>query len=165
MSYHPDWLRDGKIRVVVQIGLDAMANFVSRRAFTIEWGQCDPAGIVFNSRFFEFFDVSTWIMFETVLGVPRAELFATYDIMGIPLVDARARFVVPVKFGEAVEMTSQVSRVPPLQLRRRAPADDRRRTCGRGPRDAGLGDAGQGRSGKDQIEAHPGRGHRTLQGG
>jgi 4-hydroxybenzoyl-CoA thioesterase len=86
-----------------------MPNVVFRRAFTIEWGQCDPAGIVFNSRFFEFFDVSTWTMFETVLGVARADLFAAYDIMGVPLVDAGARFIQPVKFGDKVEMESQVT--------------------------------------------------------
>ena len=86
-----------------------MADFVSHRKFTIEWGYCDPAGIVFNSRFFEFFDEGTWLLFETVLSVPRSELFATYDLMGIPLVDARARFLVPIKFGETVEMASQVS--------------------------------------------------------
>ena len=86
-----------------------MADFVSHRKFTIEWGYCDPAGIVFNSRFFEFFDEGTWLLFETVLSVSRSELFATYDLMGIPLVDARARFFVPIKFGETVEMASQVS--------------------------------------------------------
>ena len=86
-----------------------MANFVSQKEFKIEWGYCDPAGIVFNSRFFEFFDEGTWLLFETVLSVPRAELFSTYDLMGIPLVDARARFIVPVKFGETVNIASQVS--------------------------------------------------------
>ena len=43
-----------------------------RRQLTIEWGQCDPAGIVFNSRFFEMFDFSTWMLFEAALGVKRA---------------------------------------------------------------------------------------------
>jgi len=86
-----------------------MANFVHRRQIVIEWGHCDPAGIVFNSRFFEFFDWNAWTMFEAALGVPRAELFATYDIMGIPLVDARARFVVPIKFGDIVDIASEVS--------------------------------------------------------
>jgi 4-hydroxybenzoyl-CoA thioesterase len=86
-----------------------MTNVVHRRGLTIEWGQCDPAGIVFNSRFFEFFDVSTWLLFEAVLEVPREKLFAAYNIMGIPLVDARARFVLPVKFGDAVQVLSEVS--------------------------------------------------------
>src|SRR5215471_16262682 len=41
-----------------------MANLVYRRQFTVEWGHCDPAGIVFNSRFFEYFDWSAWQLFE-----------------------------------------------------------------------------------------------------
>src|SRR5262245_23213265 len=86
-----------------------MPNFIHRRQFTVEWGACDPAGIVFNGRFFEFFDVSAWEMFETALGVRRADLFNAYDIMGIPLVDARARFLLPVKFGDAAEIASEVT--------------------------------------------------------
>ena len=49
-----------------------MASFTFRRQLTVEWGQCDPAGIVFNSRFFEMFDVSTWMLFEAALGVTAA---------------------------------------------------------------------------------------------
>jgi 4-hydroxybenzoyl-CoA thioesterase len=86
-----------------------MANLLSRRQFTIEWGQCDPAGIVFNSRFFEFFDWGTWILFETALGVRPPDLAAAFGIMGLPLVDAGARFIAPARFGDVVELTSQVS--------------------------------------------------------
>ena len=86
-----------------------MTNLIHRRQFTVEWGACDPAGIVFNGRFFEFFDASAWEMFETTLSVPRADLFAAYDIMGIPLVDARARFVLPVKFGDVAEIASEIT--------------------------------------------------------
>jgi 4-hydroxybenzoyl-CoA thioesterase len=87
----------------------AMANVVSRRQFTIEWGHCDPAGIVFNSRFFEFFDWGTWILFEAALGVRPPDLGDRFGIVGIPLVDAGARFIAPARFGDVVEMTSQVS--------------------------------------------------------
>ena len=86
-----------------------MASFTYRRQLTIEWGQCDPAGIVFNSRFFEIFDTNTWKMFEAALGVKPHELASAFGIMGIPLVDARANFLKPVKFGDAVEMASRVS--------------------------------------------------------
>ncbi|HXW48724.1 MAG TPA: thioesterase family protein [Xanthobacteraceae bacterium] len=86
-----------------------MANFISRRRFTIEWGQCDPAGIVFNSRFFEFFDWGTWTLFEAALGVKPPDLAAAFGIAGIPLVDAGARFLAPARFGDVVEMTSQVT--------------------------------------------------------
>jgi 4-hydroxybenzoyl-CoA thioesterase len=86
-----------------------VASFTYRRQLTIEWGQCDPAGIVFNSRFFEIFDTSTWRMFEAALGVKPHEISSTFDIIGVPLVDARANFLKPVKFGDVVEATARVS--------------------------------------------------------
>ena len=86
-----------------------MATFTFHRQLTVEWGQCDPAGNVFGSRFFEMFDVSTWMLFEAALGVTAHELGKTFDIIGIPLVDARANFLKPAKFGDIVEIASRVS--------------------------------------------------------
>jgi 4-hydroxybenzoyl-CoA thioesterase len=86
-----------------------MPNLVYRRRFTVEWGHCDPAGIVFNSRFFEFFDWSAWLLFETALGVRPNELAATFGIVGIPLVDAKARFLKPAQFNDVGDITSEVS--------------------------------------------------------
>jgi 4-hydroxybenzoyl-CoA thioesterase len=86
-----------------------VASFTFRRKLTIEWGHCDPAGIVFNPRFFEFFDASTWLMFEAALGVKAQDLATTYRIVGIALVDARANFLKPVKFGDVIEIVSRVS--------------------------------------------------------
>src|SRR5262245_20481705 len=80
-----------------------MAYLVHRRQVTVEWGHCDPAGIVFNSRFFEYFDTSSWALFEAALGVPPPKLGVTFDIVGIPLVNAGARFMAPVRFGDTVE--------------------------------------------------------------
>lgn len=85
-----------------------MSNFISRRQFTIEWGHCDPTGIVFNSRFFEFFDWGTWRLFELALGVKPPDLAGTFGIVGIPLVDASARFYAPARFGDVVELSSRV---------------------------------------------------------
>lgn len=86
-----------------------MTSFTFRRQLTIEWGQCDPAGIVFNSRFFEIFDSSSWQMFEAALGVKPHELAAAFGIMGIPLVDVRANFFKPIKFGDVVDVASRIS--------------------------------------------------------
>jgi 4-hydroxybenzoyl-CoA thioesterase len=86
-----------------------VASFVNTRQFTVEWSQCDPAGIVFNGRFFEFFDWGTWLLFEAVLGVRPPDLAGAFGIVGLPLVDAGARFIAPVRFGDVVEQTSQVS--------------------------------------------------------
>jgi 4-hydroxybenzoyl-CoA thioesterase len=87
-----------------------MGNLVHRRQFAIEWGHCDPAGIVFNSRFFEYFDWNTWQMFEAALGVRPADLAETFGIIGIPLVDAKGRFHKPAKFNDVVEIASEISR-------------------------------------------------------
>ena len=86
-----------------------MTKLIGRRQFTIEWGHCDPAGIVFNARFFEFFDWGTWSLFDAALGVKPHELASVYGIVGIPLVDSGARFIAPARFGDAVELTSRVS--------------------------------------------------------
>ena len=87
---------------------DVMASFTSQRQFIIEWAHCDPAGIVFNSRFFEFFDWGTWTLFEAALGVRPPDLPVAFGIIGIPLVDASARFIAPARFGDAVELISQI---------------------------------------------------------
>jgi 4-hydroxybenzoyl-CoA thioesterase len=86
-----------------------MANLVYRRKFTVEWGHCDPAGIVFNSRFFEFFDWSSWLLFEQALGVRPSDLGPTFGIVGIPLVDAKARFLKPAHFNDIADIASEVS--------------------------------------------------------
>jgi len=86
-----------------------VTSFVFRRQMMIEWGHCDPAGIVFNSRFFEFFDTSTWLLFDAALGVKPPDLAGTFGIIGIPLVDARAEFRKPAKFGDMIEIASHVS--------------------------------------------------------
>ena len=86
-----------------------MGNLVYQRQFTVVWGHCDPAGIVFNSRFFEFFDWSAWLMFESALGVRPADLGAAFGIVGIPLVDAKARFLRPAKFNDVADIASEVS--------------------------------------------------------
>jgi len=85
-----------------------MLTFTNQRTLNIEWRQCDPAGIVLNGRFFEIFDQSTWELFEAALGVRRHELAPTYDILGFPIVDVKANFARPVKFGDRIETISRV---------------------------------------------------------
>src|ERR1700712_3219362 len=85
-----------------------MTEFVSRTELMVEWGHCDPAGIVFHGHFFEYFDIGTWLLFEQALGVRRSDIGATFGIIGYPIVDAKARFIAPVKFGDRIELTSRV---------------------------------------------------------
>lgn len=80
-------------------------TFVYRREVRIEWGDCDPAAIVFYPRYLAFFDASTAYLFEAV-GLPKAEMVMLYDIVGIPLVDVAAKFFIPSKFGERITIQS-----------------------------------------------------------
>lgn len=86
-----------------------MSFITHRTRLEIEWGQCDPAGIVFNSRFFEMFDTATWAMFQTTLGVPRHLIAEHFGIIGVPLVEAGANFMIPLKFGESADLQSSIS--------------------------------------------------------
>jgi 4-hydroxybenzoyl-CoA thioesterase len=78
---------------------------------TVEWGHCDPAGIVFNPRFFEFFDWSTALLIRAALGVDKADMLSAYGVAGIPLVDSRATFLRPSRYGEEIEIISNVTAV------------------------------------------------------
>ena len=49
------------------------------------------------------------MLFETALGVKKEELTSTYGIVGIALVDARANFLKPAKFGDKIEIASRIS--------------------------------------------------------
>jgi 4-hydroxybenzoyl-CoA thioesterase len=86
-------------------------GFQFTRRLTIEWGHCDPAGIVFNPRFFEFFDWSTALLVQAALGRDKADMQAAYKIVGIPLVDVRANFLRPSRYGDEIEIVSGVTMV------------------------------------------------------
>jgi 4-hydroxybenzoyl-CoA thioesterase len=86
-------------------------GFQFTRKLTVEWGHCDPAGIVFNPRFFEFFDWSTALLIRAALGVDKADMLSAYGVAGIPLVDSRATFMRPSRYGEEIEIISNVTAV------------------------------------------------------
>ncbi len=78
------------------------SNTLARR---IEWGDCDPAGIVFNPRFFAFFDDATSMLIEAA-GWPLARAVVEFGILGWPLVETRASFMAPCAHGDHVTITS-----------------------------------------------------------
>jgi 4-hydroxybenzoyl-CoA thioesterase len=80
---------------------------VNRRALRIEWGQCDPAGIVFYPQYFIMFDSSTGWLFERS-GLSPVAMRRKYVIVGLPLVDAGAQFFLPCRFDDEVVVESAV---------------------------------------------------------
>jgi 4-hydroxybenzoyl-CoA thioesterase len=74
------------------------------RRTRIEWCDCDPAGIIFYPRYFEIFDTSTTVLFERALGMNKIDYLKAYDFAGHPLVQSRARFRTPTRFGDEVDI-------------------------------------------------------------
>lgn len=83
--------------------------FVSSRTIQIEWGDCDPAGIVWYPRYFGMFDACTAGLFHAATGLKKIELIEKYDFVGFPMVDTRAKFVIPSKFGDEIRIDTTIS--------------------------------------------------------
>jgi 4-hydroxybenzoyl-CoA thioesterase len=79
----------------------------NRKEIHVEWGDCDPAGIVYFPRFFEYFDACTNALFEKA-GFRKAEMLKDYGLIGIPLVEASAEFRAPASYGETVVVESRI---------------------------------------------------------
>ena len=78
------------------------------RRLQIEWGDCDPAGIVYYPRYFAIFDASTTALFQRALGMNKYQFLQKYNAVGYPMVDTRARFVLPSRFGDEVVIETEV---------------------------------------------------------
>ena len=79
------------------------------RSVRIEWGDCDPAGIIFFPNYFRIFDHSTAMLFEVVLGMTKFEMFKRLEFTGWPLVRTQAKFIKPTRFGDDVLVASTIT--------------------------------------------------------
>lgn len=74
---------------------------------SIEWGDCDPAKIVFYPNYFVWFDEATRHLFASV-GLDVGLLYECYGVVGMPIVEAKANFLLPSRFGDVIEVHSHV---------------------------------------------------------
>ena len=81
---------------------------INRREVRVEWGDCDPGGIVYYPRYFEYCDACTNALFERA-GLPKPLLLRQYGIAGIPLVESRARYLLPSQFGDTLTVESSIA--------------------------------------------------------
>jgi len=79
------------------------------RHLRIEWGDCDPAGIVFFPRYFAMFDTSTTYLMERAIGMSKFDYLKAYKFLGHPIVETNARFRVPTRFGDEVAIETAVA--------------------------------------------------------
>jgi 4-hydroxybenzoyl-CoA thioesterase len=82
--------------------------FSHTHTLTVEFGDCDPAGIVFYPRFFAMFDSATAFMLEAASGMTRHALMRHHQITGWPMVDTRAVFHRPITFDDKVRIDARV---------------------------------------------------------
>ena len=80
----------------------------NKKSIHIEWGHCDPLGIVYYPRYFEFFDMCTNALFD-LAGLPKPQMLKKYAIAGIPAVETRARFFAPSSFGDTIVIETHIA--------------------------------------------------------
>lgn len=76
---------------------------------SVEWGMCDPAGIIFYPRYFEIFDNCLAALFRRALGLTKYQMIEKWQINGFPSVETRARFSKPCRFGDIVTVESRIA--------------------------------------------------------
>jgi 4-hydroxybenzoyl-CoA thioesterase len=80
---------------------------ISRRVIRVDWGDCDPAGIIFYPNYFRWFDANTTTLFETA-GLSMPALYHAHGLAGFPILDVGAKFLGASRFGDALEAESSV---------------------------------------------------------
>ncbi len=58
----------------------------------VEWGDCDPYGIVFYPNFYKWMDNSQWNYFKKI-NQSISKLEKLYNIKGLPLLHTEAKFL------------------------------------------------------------------------
>ena len=85
-----------------------MKNRTSKYAVTVEWGDCDPASIVFYPKYFAWFDAASHALIDPVwknLG----DLMASHNARATPLAEASAKFLRPSQYGQLITFESEIS--------------------------------------------------------
>jgi 4-hydroxybenzoyl-CoA thioesterase len=86
-----------------------VTTLTNTRTVRIEWADCDPAGIIFYPTYFRIFDNAAAALFERALGMTKFQYLKAYDFAGFPLVDTRAKFIKPTRFGDDVTVESTIT--------------------------------------------------------
>ena len=74
----------------------------------VQFGDCDPAGIVFFPNFNRWMDEASLAFFMACGIPPWRELVKTRGIIGTPLLEIHTRFMRPATYGETLEIHTTV---------------------------------------------------------
>ena len=81
---------------------------ITTHSVTVQFGDCDPAGIVFFPNFSRWMDAASLSFFMQCGVPPWRELVKTRGIVGTPLLEINTKFFKPVTYGETIHITTQV---------------------------------------------------------
>lgn len=85
--------------------------FANHRFMTIEWRDCDPAGIVFRARYIAMFDESTAALFAVAFGFDRFGIRQRLGSVGFPVVETSAKYLRPSRYGETGCIERRITRL------------------------------------------------------
>ena len=75
----------------------------------VNFGDCDPAGIVFFPNFSRWMDAAS-LNFFVACGVPVwSELVKTTGIIGTPVLEINVKYVSPAKYGETIRISTSIA--------------------------------------------------------
>lgn len=80
-----------------------------RNPIKVLWGDCDPQDIVNYPNYFYWFDRSTQKLFHAC-GMQWKRMWEEYDLDGVPLVDARAKFMAPIRHEDEIELETWIEK-------------------------------------------------------
>ena len=76
----------------------------------VNFGDCDPAGIVYYPTLFHYCHVAFERSWNESLGIPYAELITERKV-GFPTVHVETDFTSPARYGDALEFRVSVERI------------------------------------------------------
>ncbi len=86
-----------------------MAHRTTHHEVNIQFGDCDPAGIVFYPNFSRWMDAASLSFFMQCGVPPWRELVKTRGIVGTPLLEIHTRFSKAVTYGQAILITTWIA--------------------------------------------------------
>ncbi|MGH6638672.1 MAG: acyl-CoA thioesterase [Polaromonas sp.] len=74
----------------------------------VQFGDCDPAGIVFFPNFSKWMDAASLHFFMECGVPPWRELVKTTGIIGTPLLEIHTRFMRPATYGQTLQIHTRI---------------------------------------------------------
>jgi YbgC/YbaW family acyl-CoA thioester hydrolase len=86
---------------------ESFQSIVNAFPCQVQWGDCDPAGIIFYPTYFRWIDAASWALFASV-GYGAKRMRAEH--LAMPLVSVQCDFLFPAEHGDRCEVRSRVAR-------------------------------------------------------